>query len=221
LEYSHYDINGYHFWTAKLEVCRPLAATTNSGLVISGEDATDHVIDYYNILQNIVEYMFGGAKELKFVFFQYDWFNLINNTRVNEFSMVEVKHESRYSGSNFLLALQTQQVYYLSYPHPSFKNWRVIYKVRPKIHTCQYDECVEGHEDVDIYRGEIKVDQNFMVFDGADLAELNPSDLELLDEEVGHSNKCFQKSKRLLERQKRRDRLDARVMEADSDADDL
>jgi hypothetical protein len=50
-------------------VSRPLAATTNSGLVTSGEDATSHVTNYYNILQNIVEYMFGGAKELKVVFF--------------------------------------------------------------------------------------------------------------------------------------------------------
>jgi hypothetical protein len=69
LEYSCYDINGYHFWTAKLEASRPLAATTNSGLVTSGEDATDHVTDYYDILQNIVEYTFNGAKELKVVFF--------------------------------------------------------------------------------------------------------------------------------------------------------
>jgi hypothetical protein len=51
---SHYDINGYHFWTAKLEASRPLTATTNSGVVTRGENATDHVIDYYDILQNIV-----------------------------------------------------------------------------------------------------------------------------------------------------------------------
>jgi hypothetical protein len=48
LEYSRYDINGYHFWTAKLEARHPLVATTNSGLVTSGEDATGHVTDYYD-----------------------------------------------------------------------------------------------------------------------------------------------------------------------------
>jgi hypothetical protein len=69
LEYSCYDINGYRFWTVKLEVSRPLAATTNIGLVTSGKDATNHVTEYYNILQNIVEYTFGGAKVLKVVFF--------------------------------------------------------------------------------------------------------------------------------------------------------
>jgi hypothetical protein len=106
LEYSHYDIIGYSFRTVKLEMSRPLAATTSSGLVTSGEDATGHIADYYSILQNIVEYMFDGAKELKVVFFQCDWFDPINGTRVDEFNMVEVKHESCYSGSNLLLVHQ-------------------------------------------------------------------------------------------------------------------
>jgi hypothetical protein len=51
LEYSRYDINEYHFWTMKLEASRPLAATTNNGLVTSGEDATGHVTDYYDIFK--------------------------------------------------------------------------------------------------------------------------------------------------------------------------
>jgi hypothetical protein len=150
-EYSHYNINRYHFQMTKLEASHPLAATTNSGLVTNGEDATGHVTDYYDILQNIVEYRFGGAKECKVMFFQCDWFDPINGTRVDEFGMVEVKHELCYSGSSLLLAHQAQQVYYLSYPHPSFKNWWVVYKVHPEMHTHRYDEYVEGHEDDDIY----------------------------------------------------------------------
>jgi hypothetical protein len=117
--------------------------------------------------------------------------------------MVEVKHESHYSGSNLLLAHQAQQVYYLCYPHPSFKNWWVVYKVHPEMHTHQYDKYVEGHEDGDVYQEEIEVDQNFTVSDGAGLAELDIDDVELLDEEAGPSNKCLQKSKHLLERQER------------------
>jgi hypothetical protein len=139
LEYSRYNINGYHFRMGKLEVSHPLAATANSGLVTSGEDATIHVTHCYGILQNIVEYTFGVAKELKVVFFQCDWFYSINDTKVDEFGMVEVKHDSRYSGNNLLLAHQAQQVYCLSYPHPSFKNWWVFYKVRPEMHTHQYE----------------------------------------------------------------------------------
>jgi hypothetical protein len=54
LEYSRYNINEYHFWMAKLEASHPLTATKNSGLVISGKDATGHITYYYGILQNIV-----------------------------------------------------------------------------------------------------------------------------------------------------------------------
>jgi hypothetical protein len=54
---------------AKLEASHPLAATTNNELVTSGENATGHVTDYYNIFQNNVEYTFSGDKELKVVFF--------------------------------------------------------------------------------------------------------------------------------------------------------
>jgi hypothetical protein len=88
----------------KLEASRPLVATTNNEIVKSGKNVTNHITDYYNILQNIVEYTFGGAKELNVVFFQYDWFDPINDTRVDKFGMVEVKHESRYLWSNLLLA---------------------------------------------------------------------------------------------------------------------
>jgi hypothetical protein len=42
-----------------------------------------------------------------------------------------------------------------------------------------------------------------------------------LDEKVGPSKKCLQKSKRLLKRQEKRERLDARVTKADSDVDEF
>jgi hypothetical protein len=93
---------------AKLEPSHPLAARTNNGVVRNVEDATSHVTDYYVILQNIVEYTFRGAKELRVVFIQCDWFDPMNDTRVDDFGMVEVKHESRYLGSNMLLAHQGQ-----------------------------------------------------------------------------------------------------------------
>jgi hypothetical protein len=69
LEYSRYDINRYRFRMVKLEVSHPLAATCNSGVVTSGEDASGVAADYYGVLQKIIEYTFGGTKELKVVFF--------------------------------------------------------------------------------------------------------------------------------------------------------
>jgi hypothetical protein len=66
---------------------------------------------------------------------------------------------------------------------------------------------VEGHLDDDIYQEEIEVDHNFVVSDGVGLAELDTGDVELLDEEAGPSKKHIQKSKRLLNREERRERL--------------
>jgi hypothetical protein len=97
LEYFCYDINGYHFWAVKLEASCPLATTRNSEVVANCKDASGLAADYYGVLQNIIEYTSGGTEELKFVFFECDWFDLVNGTRVDDFGMVEVKHKSRYS----------------------------------------------------------------------------------------------------------------------------
>jgi hypothetical protein len=86
LEYNRFDINGYRFRTVKLEASRPLAATTNNSLVTSGENATSHVTDYYGILQNIIEYIFSGAKELNVVFFNV--IGLIQSTALEWMSLV-------------------------------------------------------------------------------------------------------------------------------------
>jgi hypothetical protein len=92
----------------KLEASHPLVATTNSGVVANGEDASGLAANYFGILQKIIEYTFGGTKELKVVFFECDWFNPVNSTRVDNFGMVEVKHESHYLGNNLLFAHQAQ-----------------------------------------------------------------------------------------------------------------
>jgi hypothetical protein len=51
LEYDRYDINGYHFWTVKMEESRRLAATTNSRVVANGKDASGLAANYYGILK--------------------------------------------------------------------------------------------------------------------------------------------------------------------------
>jgi hypothetical protein len=125
----------------------PLAATTNSGVVENSEDASRLVADLYGVLQKIIEHTFGGTKELKVVFFECDWFDPVHGTRVNNFGMVEVKHESHYLGTNLLFTHQAQQVYYLSYPHESMKHWWVVHKVNPEIDTHRYDAYVERQDD--------------------------------------------------------------------------
>jgi hypothetical protein len=71
-----------------LEASCPLAATTNSGVVANGEDASGLAADYYGVLQKIIKYTFGGNKELKVVFFECDWFDPVNGTKVDDFGMM-------------------------------------------------------------------------------------------------------------------------------------
>jgi hypothetical protein len=209
LEYSPYDINRYHFWTAKLEASHQLVATSNSGVVTSIEYASKVSADYYGVLQQIIEYTFGSTKEMKVMFFECDWFDPINDTRVDDFGMVEVKHKSLYSGNNILLAYQAQQMYYLSYPHQSYKNWWVVYKVNPEIQTRRYGEYVKGQEEedvIDVYQEQPEEHQNFTVSDGLGLTEFPTHDVELIEEEEkSPPKKRLQKSQCIIERKQRRE----------------
>jgi hypothetical protein len=55
------------------------------------EGTTELAVDYYDVHQTILKYTFGGTKELKVVFFECDWFDPVNSTRVDDFGMMEVK----------------------------------------------------------------------------------------------------------------------------------
>jgi hypothetical protein len=47
--------------------------------------------------------------------------------------MTEIKHEEQVRGhDNFVLALQCQQVYYMTYPYPKLSACWVVYKVNPR-----------------------------------------------------------------------------------------
>jgi hypothetical protein len=119
---------------------------------------------------------------------------------VDDFGMVEEKHESRYSDNNLLFAHQAQQVYYLSYPHESIKHWWVVYKVNPKIDTHRYDAYMERHDNDDVihvYQEENEGHQSlsFTVSNGAGLTKLATCDVELMEEEPDPSKKRLRKSK--------------------------
>jgi hypothetical protein len=80
-------------------------------------DAEGRELNYYWIINKILEFSFAGNKELKVVFIDCDWFNSKNGTWQNQFGMVEVKHNERLWGYDMLvLAHQVKQVYYMSYP---------------------------------------------------------------------------------------------------------
>jgi hypothetical protein len=79
--YDHYDVNGFRFHSTAFEDLCPLAATTNSGVVMREIDAEGHKTNYYGIINKILEFSFAGNKEFKVVFFDCDWFDSKNETR--------------------------------------------------------------------------------------------------------------------------------------------
>jgi hypothetical protein len=83
--YGYYDINGFRFRSTAFEALRPLAATTNSGVVMRAIDVEGRKTNYYAIINKILEFSFTGNKKLKVV-------DNNNGTRQNQFNMVEVKH---------------------------------------------------------------------------------------------------------------------------------
>lgn len=131
--YGRYDVNGFRFRSIKFESSHPLAATTNSGVVCRAIDERGREINYYGIIQDILEFDFAGTKDLKVVFFKCDWFDPNHGMQQNQFGMVEVKHDVLTRGCDkFILAYQVEQVYYMSYPCTDLKDWWVVYKVNPR-----------------------------------------------------------------------------------------
>ena len=152
--YGRYDVNGFRFRSTQFEALRPLAATTNTGVVTRATDAEGRETNYYGIINKILEFNFAGNKKLKVVFFDCDWFDNHNGTRENQFGMVEVKHNERLRGyDSFVLAHQVEQVYYLPYPCENLSAWWVVHKVNPRERL--YTPGVAGYHDTRALDGEI------------------------------------------------------------------
>jgi hypothetical protein len=131
--YGRYDVSAFRFWSAPFEVVCPRAATVNSGVVTRAINEQGQKINYYRIIQQILEFSFAGDKELKVVFFVYNWFDGIHGIRHNKYGMVEIQHNAKLSGNgDFILAHQVEHVYYLKYPCQKLAAWRVVYKVNPR-----------------------------------------------------------------------------------------
>jgi hypothetical protein len=136
--YGRYDVNGFRFRSTIFEASRPLAATTNTGVVMRVVDVGSHESKYYGVIKNIIEYSFVGNKNMKTMFFDCDWFDPYHGTQENNFGMIEVKHVRRLRGYHpFVLAHQVEQVYYMSYSCEKLSAWWVVYRVNPHewLHT--------------------------------------------------------------------------------------
>jgi hypothetical protein len=79
--YGRYDVNGFHFKSIPFKAACPRQAKVNSGVVTRAIDEQGQEINYYRIIQQILEFSFVGDKELKVVFFVCNWFDSIHGIR--------------------------------------------------------------------------------------------------------------------------------------------
>lgn len=196
--YGRYDVNGFRFRSTKFEATRPLAATTNSGVVASAIDAQNKESNYYGIIKDILEFDFAGNKILKLVFFDCDWFHPTRGIKENQFGMIEVKHSERLRGyDTFILAHQVDQVYYMSYPCPSLEAWWVVYKVNPR-------EQLHVPSDADYLENQLEVGVNQIYQDDEGPSIFNVETEMLPDSLVGDRDDVVVLEKRKREPRKKK-----------------
>jgi hypothetical protein len=100
--------------------------------------------------------------------------------------MVEIKHEERIRDhGSFVLALQCQQVYYMTYPCPKLSAWWVVYKVNPHepllipSDSCYHACNLEDKENYGIVQEDDLLSSfNLKISEGLDSLVEDPNDVE-------------------------------------------
>ncbi|KAK6773600.1 hypothetical protein RDI58_028838 [Solanum bulbocastanum] len=82
-------------------------------------DGIGQTIEYYGIIQEIIEVRYSSWPKKKIVLFQCEWFDPSHRgTKVDhQHNIIEVKHNRKYTSYDpFIIAQNIKQVYYASYP---------------------------------------------------------------------------------------------------------
>ncbi|XP_072058194.1 uncharacterized protein [Arachis hypogaea] len=210
--YNGLKVNGYIFHTKDHDKNR---ATMNSGVCVKGNIYGENDLDYYGILEEILELSYLGDGNSVFIF-GCCWFDPINGVKVDErYGLVDIKYKSRLqSNEPFVLAEQAQQVYYTKYPHSGNKSngeWWAACKVRAKLYMNETlhdpDEEPNGQDDSnDFYQDSVSElraqnvileDEVISLFDAnAPMEEVNVEDINcpldtLLNDEFINDNEDF------------------------------
>ncbi|WMV29453.1 hypothetical protein MTR67_022838 [Solanum verrucosum] len=133
LTMNKYCVNGFKFQTE--EVSRN-KKTNNSGVYIQGDvNGTGQTIEYYGVIQEIIEVRYSGWPNKKIVLFQCEWFDPSHRgIKVDhQHNIIEVKHTRKYKSYDlFIIVQHAKQVYYASYPLRRDKaDWWVVIKSKP------------------------------------------------------------------------------------------
>lgn len=89
----------------------------NSGVCVLGNSWSENEVDYYGILEEVIELEYYGAGN-KVVLFRCHWYDISDRgiKVYPRFGLVEINSKRKLStNDSFILASQAQQVYYTHY----------------------------------------------------------------------------------------------------------
>ncbi|XP_073301900.1 uncharacterized protein [Primulina huaijiensis] len=182
IRYEKFISNGFRFHTKEVERKRKtqncgviVRATTSSYSSIRDQNPVSSELDYYGILQNVIELDYEGGRRV--VLFECDWVSKGKRLKLDDdgFMLANFTNVKRHN-EPYILASQTMQVFYVEDPVDC--NWHVIittdarakYKMQPMADVDTYlqssicnPEDENGHEEVvwvrdDVAGVEIDVD---------------------------------------------------------------
>ncbi|KAG6494421.1 hypothetical protein ZIOFF_049446 [Zingiber officinale] len=160
IRYEKFISNGFRFHTKEVERKRKtqncgviVRATTSSYSSIRDQNPISSELDYYGILQNVIELNYKGGR--KVILFECDWVSKGKRLKLDEdgfmlASFTNVKHHNE----PYILASQAMQVFYVEDPVDC--NWHVIittdarghYKMQPMADVDTYlQSCIGNPKD--------------------------------------------------------------------------
>ncbi|XP_042465731.1 uncharacterized protein LOC122048202 [Zingiber officinale] len=167
IRYEKFISNGFRFHTKEVERKRKtqncgvtVRATTSSYSSIRDHNPVLSELDYYGILQNVIELNYGGGR--KVVLFECEWVSKGKRLKLDEdgFVLANFKNVRRHN-EPYILASQAMQVFYVEDPIDC--DWHVIittdarakHKMQPmadvdtylQSNICNYEDYNE-HEEV-------------------------------------------------------------------------
>ena len=161
--FSGYYVNGYKFHT---EERGSNSGAMNSGVCIKGSSHSVNELEYYGRLQEILELEYPALPIKRIVLFKCSWFDPILNrgTRIHpQYKLVDVKSGRVFNKYEpFILAVQSAQVYFASYPtlKRNVNDWLAVCKIKargivevPKSNACLSSDMMAFQEDVSDQHG--------------------------------------------------------------------
>ncbi|KAL5827629.1 hypothetical protein ACOSQ3_019469 [Xanthoceras sorbifolium] len=144
--YTGCVINGIRFHTQDRDYNR---RTQNCGVLVKGEHRGKS-IDFYEVLKDINEVSYLGQN--KVVIFKCDWWDLSGRRgiQIDEHNIISVNIRNIwYKNDPFVLACQTQQVFYLN-DIKLGDDWRVVNKSQPRENYDVQELEIEKEDELDL-----------------------------------------------------------------------